>query len=96
MKMYRIIGNEGRVTIPWTLRACIGFETNDVVSFEMVSDDAVLVRREQLKDRSAPKQEMPSLKELLESLTEEQRNAAQCYLSILCSADGTHSRKDLR
>lgn len=48
MKVYRIIGNEGRITIPWNLRACIGFEPNDVVSFELVSEDAVLVRREML------------------------------------------------
>lgn len=46
MKMYRIIGNEGRVTIPCVLRACVGFEPNDIVSFEMVSENAVLVRRE--------------------------------------------------
>ena len=48
MKVYRIIGNEGRITIPWNLRVCIGFEPNDVVSFELVSEDAVLVRREML------------------------------------------------
>ncbi len=87
MKMYRIIGNEGKVTIPCTLRACVGFETNDVVSFEMVSQDAILVRREHLRDQSGEKPEMPSLKELLEGLTESQRSAARCYLSILCSAD---------
>lgn len=88
MKMYRIIGNEGRGTIPCALRACVGFETNDVVSFEMVSEDAILVCRERLKDQPDTRPEMPSLKELLESLTEGQRNAARCYLSILCSADG--------
>ena len=95
MKLYRIIGNEGRVTIPCTLRACVGFEPNDVVSFEMVSENAVLVRREQLKDQAESQQEMPSLKELLEGLTESQRAAAQCYLSILCSADGKYGGKEI-
>ena len=89
MKIYRIIGKEGRVTIPCTLRACAGFETDAIVSFEMVSEDAVLVRREQLKDL----EEMPSLKELLEGLTPEQQEAARCYLAIQCSTDGMYVRK---
>lgn len=88
MKLYRIIGKEGRVTIPCTLRACVGFETNDVVSFEQISPDAVLVKREQIAQSGANRKEMPSLKELLESLSESQRNAARCYLSILASAEG--------
>lgn len=96
MKMYRIIGNEGKVTIPCTLRACVGFEANDVVSFEMVSQDAILVRREQLAGKAEHCVEMPSLKELLESLTDDQRSAAQCYLAILCSTDGYTGGKDCR
>ena len=88
MKLYRIIGKEGRVTIPCTLRACVGFESNDVVSFEQISPDAVLVKREQIIQPGADRKEMPSIKELLESLTESQRKAAQCYLAILASAEG--------
>ena len=86
MKIYRVIGKEGRVTIPCVLRACVGFRPNDVVSFEMISEDTVLVRREQLVEQPVSQPEMPSLKELLESLTESQQRAARCYLSILCSA----------
>lgn len=92
MKIYRVIGNEGRVTIPCVLRACVGFEPNDVVSFEMISEDTVLVRREQLVEQPVSQPEMPSLKELLESLTESQQRAARCYLSILC-ADGGKSKE---
>jgi bifunctional DNA-binding transcriptional regulator/antitoxin component of YhaV-PrlF toxin-antitoxin module len=87
-KVYRIIGNEGRVTIPHQMRLCAGMVSNTIVSFEMVSEDTVLVRREQLKNRADFQTEMPSLKELLEGLTESQRSAAQCYLAILCSANG--------
>ena len=93
MKVYRIIGNEGRITIPWNLRACIGFEPHDVVSFELVSEDAVLVRREPLLNQAESQMEMPSLKELLEGLTPEQQEAARCYLSIQCSMGGMHIRK---
>lgn len=88
MKLYRIIGKEGRVTIPCTLRACVGFESNDVVSFEQISPDTILVRREQVQNQEHTQKEMPSIKELLESLTESQRKAAQCYLAILASAEG--------
>ena len=81
-KIYRIIGNEGRVTIPHQLRLCAGLVYNAVVSFELVSGDAVLVRREQLKDQADAPTEMPSLRELLESLTPEQQEAARCYLAL--------------
>ena len=91
-KIYRIIGNEGRVTIPHQLRLCAGLVSNAVVSFELVSGDAVLVRREQLQDQREFQSEMPSLKELLEGLTESQRSAAQCYLAILCSANGNEGK----
>ena len=91
-KVYRIIGNEGSVTIPHQMRLCAGMVSNTIVSFEMVSEDMVLVRREQLKNREDFQTEMPSLKELLEGLTESQRSAAQCYLAILCSANGNEGK----
>lgn len=91
-KIYRIIGNEGRVTIPHQMRLCAGLLSNTVVSFELVSGDAVLVRREQLKNQAESQTEMPSLKELLEGLTDSQRSAAQCYLAILCSANGNEGK----
>ena len=91
-KVYRIIGNEGSVTIPHQMRLCAGMVSNTIVSFEMVSEDTVLVRREQLKNRADFQTEMPSLKELLEGLTESQRSAAQCYLAILCSANGNEGK----
>lgn len=93
-KIYRIIGNEGRVTIPHQLRQCAGLVSHTVVSFELVSEDSVVVRREQLKDQREFQSEMPSLKELLEGLTESQRSAAQCYLAILCSSNGKNGGTD--
>ena len=81
-KIYRIIGNEGRVTIPHQLRQCAGLVSHTVVSFELVSEDTVVVRREQLKDQADAPAEMPSLRELLESLTPEQQEAARCYLAL--------------
>ena len=93
-KVYRIIGNEGRVTIPHQMRLCAGMVSNTIVSFEMVLEDTVLVRRERLKNQADFQTEMPSLKELLEGLTESQRSATQCYLAILCSANGESTGND--
>ena len=45
MKIFRIIGMEGRITIPWAIRQKAGFQPDDVVSFQLVEDDSVLVRR---------------------------------------------------
>lgn len=46
MKMFRIIGRESRITIPWAIRQKAGFRPDDVVSFQLMEDDSVLVRRE--------------------------------------------------
>lgn len=56
--------------------------------------DTVLVRREHLQEQSTPQTEMPSLKELLESLTESQQRAARCYLSILCADGGKNDGRE--
>ncbi len=52
MKIYRIIGKHGRITIPYEIRQKIGFEPNDVISFEsdVLDDRSVIVRREMLCD----------------------------------------------
>ena len=33
MKIFRIIGRESRITIPWAIRQKAGFRPDDVVSF---------------------------------------------------------------
>ena len=51
MKLYRVLGREGKTTIPHAMRQHIGFGESDIVSFELVSRDAVLVRRERILSR---------------------------------------------
>ena len=86
MKIFRIIGNEGRITIPYAIRQAIGFLPYDVVSFQLMEDDSVLVRREALRG----KEKIPpgsgrdaSLIAFLESLDEKQRYSALVHLSVL-------------
>ena len=44
MKMFRIIGREGRITIPLAIRQKINFQPNDVVSFQLMEDDSEIGR----------------------------------------------------
>lgn len=48
IKTLRILGKRGRVTVPQEVRDEIGLERGDVVSFDVVDEDSVLVRRERL------------------------------------------------
>ena len=84
-KIYRILGKEGNITIPYTLRFHIGFQPGDVVSFKQISEDAVLVRRERLQDKVDPPTDLLELREYLDGLSESQQRTARCYLSILCT-----------
>ena len=84
MRVFRILGNEGTITIPCELRQQIGFSPGDVVSFEAVSSCAVLVRREQLLD-GIPDTGTEPLKEFLESLSPVEQFAALVHLNDLWS-----------
>ena len=85
MKLYRVLGREGKITIPHVMRQHIGFQDSDIVSFELVSRDAVLVRRERILSRDGVPidTDMPSLKDFLEGLSEEEQYASLVHLSVL-------------
>ena len=86
MKIRRIIGCEGRVTIPHAMRQVIGFREGDVVSFCLVDEDTVLVRRETLRaseEKPAPMEADTFPSPLWEELTEKQRHEAKVYMHLL-------------
>lgn len=86
MRLYRIIGNEGRITIPYAIRQAIGFLPDDVVSFQIMDADSVLVRREALreKEKTAPASKLDtSLIDYLESLSPKEQYTALVHLSDL-------------
>ena len=97
MKMYRIIGKNGRITIPYQMRQKIGFAPNDVISFEsdVLDDRSVIVRREMLCDmddvfdEELMDEEMTgeensdeALLDFINSLSEEEQRAALIHLSV--------------
>ena len=50
LKIYRVLGKKGRITIPYEIRQRIGFRYNDVLSFTELDDSSVVVRREKICD----------------------------------------------
>ena len=43
MKIYKILGKRGRITIPYEIRQSLGFEEKDVISFEPQDDGTVII-----------------------------------------------------
>ena len=86
MMLYRVIGTEGRVTIPWDMRQIVGFRPGDIVSFCLMDERSVLVRKEELRTQEPPSRlytRNAPLLDFLESLDETQQYDALVYLSVL-------------
>jgi len=97
MKIYKILGKRGRITLPLEIRQEMGFAFNDVVSFERTGD-AVTVRREKVcEQRDAAPNAPPACEfyrtadqksraalfaELLDDLTAEELRTALIRLSV--------------
>jgi bifunctional DNA-binding transcriptional regulator/antitoxin component of YhaV-PrlF toxin-antitoxin module len=74
MKIYKILGKRGRITLPLEIRQEMGFAFNDVVSFERTGD-AVTVRREKVCEQRDAAPSAPSACAFLNQITEQKRRA---------------------
>ena len=87
LKIYRVLGKRGRITIPFEIRKRIGFRYNDVLSFTQQDDGSVLVRREKICDNcnelAEEFEENYTLEDFLDSLSEEEQRDALIHLSLL-------------
>lgn len=87
LKIYRVLGKKGRITIPYEIRQRIGFRYNDVLSFIQQDDGSVLVRREKICDNckylEEDFEENITLEDFLDSLPEEEQKDALLHLSLL-------------
>ena len=89
MKIFRILGKRGRVTIPYEIRQRVGFKYNDVLSFTQSDNNTVIVKREVVCDENCPMysddcdlhSESITLTEFLDGLTEEEQKTALIHLS---------------
>ncbi len=87
LRLFRVLGKRGRITIPFEIRQRIGFEYNDVLSFIQQDDGSVLVRREKICDNcnefAEEFEENFTLEDFLDSLSEEEQRDALLHLSLL-------------
>ena len=89
VKMLRVLGKRGRVTIPYEIRQRVGFGYNDILSFTEAADGrTVVIRREKICDdcksvQPATKEDEVTLLDFLNSLSAEQQRAALIHLSVL-------------
>lgn len=86
LKIYRVLGKRGRITIPFEIRQRIGFKYNDVLSFTQQDDGSVVVRREKICDNcnefAEEFEENFTLEDFLDSLSEEEQRDALVHLSL--------------
>jgi bifunctional DNA-binding transcriptional regulator/antitoxin component of YhaV-PrlF toxin-antitoxin module len=89
IQLFRILGKEGRITIPFEIRQRIGFSYNDVLSFTEAPDGkSVIVRREKICDNCKGTQneekvtDTITLFDFLNNLSTEQQRAALVHLSV--------------
>lgn len=87
LKIYRILGKKGRITIPFEIRQRVGFKYNDVLSFTELDDSSVVVRKEKICDNcnelAEEFEENVTLEDFLDSLSEEEQRDALIHLSLL-------------
>lgn len=74
MKTYRVLGQKGRTTIPFSIRMRLGLRCGDVLSFDE-DNGAVTVRKEKICDHCKDRPESPglSLPALADSLSQDER-----------------------
>ena len=89
MKLFRILGKRGRITIPYEIRQRVGFKYNDVLSFEEAPDGrTVIIKRERICDCDLNGKDVQkengevTLYEFLNGLAPDEQRAALVHLSL--------------
>lgn len=94
LKIYRVLGKKGRITIPFVIRQRIGFRYNDVLSFTQKDDGSVLVRKEKIcyncKESEEDFEDNFTLEDFLDSLSEKEQRDALIHLSLLWTEKQKH------
>lgn len=67
MKITRMLGKEGRTTIPYELRLRLGFRNKDVIVFEETDDEnAILIRKVPVCTRCSENERLEEEEKILE------------------------------
>ena len=94
IRLFRVLGKRGRITIPFEIRQRIGFRYNDVLSFNQQDDGSVLVRKEKICDNckylEEDFEENFTLEDFIDSLSEKEQRDALIHLSLLLAEKQKH------
>ena len=94
IRLFRVLGKRGRITIPFEIRQRIGFKYNDVLSFTQQDDGSVLVRKEKIcyncKESEEDFEDNFTLEDFLDSLSEKEQRDALIHLSLLWAEKQKH------
>lgn len=86
MKIFKVLGKRGRITIPFEIRQRKGFSYNDIISFEEQDDRTVIIRREKIcygcKVAEKKETDTVTLLDFLNGLSLEEQYAALVHLSV--------------
>ena len=86
LKIYRVLGKKGRITIPFEIRQRIGFRYNDVLSFTEL-DEKICDNCKYLEEDF---EENFTLEDFIDSLSEEEQRDALIHLSLLLAEKQKH------
>lgn len=94
MKILRILGKRGRVTIPFEIRELVGFKYNDVLSFTLNDEDTVTIKKERICDNNCQKYNLSpadmrdedTLKEFIDRLPSSKQREVLVHLSLKWAA----------
>ena len=81
-KIYRLIGKEGRTTIPFDIRLKMRIGYNSLLSYEMKDENTIILRREKVCDHCSDHGiKEGSILDVVNSLSETEQRALHRYLS---------------
>lgn len=94
MKILRILGKRGRVTIPFEIREVVGFGYNDVLSFTVDDEDTVTIKKERICNSNCAKYNLSpadmrdddTLKEFIDRLPSSKQREVLVHLSLKWAA----------
>ena len=90
-KIYRLIGKEGRTTIPFDIRLKMRIGYNSLLSYEMKDENTIILRREKICDHCNDHGvKEGSILDVVNSLTETEQRALHRYLSIKLATSKEH------
>ena len=83
--IFRFLGKNGKITIPKAIRESLDLQRGDILSFEELDGDRILICRESLcvcNARTPIEEKKETLLDFLNSLSPEQKAAALVHLSM--------------